>query len=73
MDVVIGVVILRRAPFQIIHPVVGFILVLVVNQWEVVRVWYECVSDKPMNHHLMEFAAFVKSDYHITIFAHHLL
>lgn len=35
-------------PFEVVRPVVLWVVVLVVDDWELVRIGDECCSDKPV-------------------------
>lgn len=42
-------VLLACTPLKVVNPIVGLYSILMVNFWESFRIWYKCVSNKPMN------------------------
>jgi hypothetical protein len=59
---------LIRTPFEIIHIVVGFVLALVVNHWQIVGVTDEGFSDKPMNEKRLRLIGNPEHDAHVLVF-----
>ena len=45
-------------PFEVVRPVVLWVVVLVVDDWELVRIGNECCSDKPVDGVRFRFVVF---------------
>lgn len=48
----IGVIVFNRTPFKVADKIVGFILILMIYHWIIVRVRDKCLGNKTMNHNV---------------------
>ena len=60
-------IILRSTPFKIVNEIIKLISVFMIYLWEILRVWYECLSDKPMNTKIGSCSVVLKCDPKVSI------
>lgn len=69
VDVVVSVVVMICAKFEVLNTIIGWVFILVINYGKVLRVWNERISDEPMNIKIIGFSILMKNGSYILVFS----